>query len=346
MYVIRPVKKDDLNDLVQLAKSSGSGLTTLPADKDVLAERIDLSIASFSGDYEKVDEPCYLFVAEDLDKKQVIGTSAIFAKVGKVNPFYNYRILSLMQVSKEPAIKVETQLLTLANDYAGASELGTLYLNPEYRSTGVGRALSKCRYMLLASYPQRFSNIIMAEVRGWTDDDGQSPFWNAVGRNFFNMEFAEADLINGQGNNQFIGDLMPKFPIYTNLLPESARAVIGVPHVKSDAALKLLQKEGFKARGAVDIFDAGPIVEAHIDHIKSVSDATRAVVSVVDSLPDARTSLVCSPYLEDFRVVNIPIVLQDGNKGKILIDAASAKILKVEDGMEVIYLPIIDYKNN
>ncbi len=345
MFVIRPVKTTDLDDLVRLAAGAGSGLTTLPANKEVLAERIELSIESFSNNFEGVDEQYYFFVAEDLAKKQVIGTSAIFASVGKVNPFYNYKILNLMQVSKEPAIKVETQLLSLSNDYSGASELATLYLDPAYRSTGVGRALSKSRYLLMASYPMRFAEIVMAEVRGWTDDNGQSPFWNAVGRNFFNMEFSEADKINGQGNNQFIGDLMPKFPIYTNLLPESARSVIGKPHVKSDAALKLLEKEGFKLRGAVDIFDAGPIVEAHIDHIKSVANATKAIVSLVDDLPEAKPSLVANPYLDNFRVINVPIALRDENKGKILIDADSAKILGVETGMEVIYLPTADTNN-
>jgi arginine N-succinyltransferase len=339
MFVIRPVVETDLDDLVELAKRTGGGLTTLPDNKDVLAERIDLSIKSFSNDFVAICEQYYFFVAEDIVKKRVVGTSAIFASVGNTTPFYNYKILNLMQVSKEPAIKVETQLLTLSNDYAGATELATLYLDPNYRSAGIGRALSKSRYLLMAAYPMRFSEIVMAEVRGWVDDNGQSPFWNAVGRNFFNMEFDEADKINGQGNNQFIGDLMPKFPIYTNLLPDLARSVIGKPHVNSDAALKLLEKEGFKLRGAVDIFDAGPIVEAHTQNIKSVANATRAIVSVVDELPDKRTSLVANPYLDNFRVVNIPIVLKDDNKAKILIDTASAKVLSVDTGMEVIYLP-------
>ena len=337
MFVIRPVKKSDLKDLVKLAKGAGAGLTTLPADEKLLAARIEISINSFAN--EGGDEPRYFFVAEDVKKKKIIGTSAILANVGKVLPFYNYKLLKLMQVTKEPYIKVETQVLSLSNDYTGACELATLYLDPEYRSAGVGKVLSKCRYLFMAAYPQHFNSIIMAEIRGWVDDDGESPFWNAVGRHFFNMDFDEADRINGLGNNQFIGDLMPKYPIYTNLLPEGARAVIGKPHVKSAAALKLLEQEGFKYRGAVDIFDAGPIVEAHIDHIKSVRDATQAMVHISKDEIVGGACLVANPSPTEFAVINAPVEFHDGKKNKIIISQDSAEALNVVAGMEVIYLP-------
>ena len=71
---------------------------------------------------------------------------------------------------------------------------------------------------------------MLAELRGVIDEAGGSPFWDAIAGRFFGMSFQEADAFNGAHGTQFIADLMPKTPIYTAMLPESARAVMGVPH--------------------------------------------------------------------------------------------------------------------
>ena len=59
----------------------------------------------------------------------------------------------------------------------------------------------------------------MAEMRGWQDENGKSPLWEALGSHFFNIPFPDADYISGIGNNQFIADLMPKYQIYIEMLP-------------------------------------------------------------------------------------------------------------------------------
>ena len=50
------------------------------------------------------------------------------------------------------------------------------------------------------------------------DEDGGSPFWDAIAGRFFGMNFQEADAFNGAHGTQFIADLMPKTPIYTAML--------------------------------------------------------------------------------------------------------------------------------
>ena len=338
MLVVRSVKEDDLDSLYELACGAGEGLTTLPSDKEMLRERIALSQKSFSTSYDMSGDQYYFMVLEDLELKKVVGTTAIFADVGKNQPFYNYRLLKLVQVSHNPPIKVETNLLNLANDYTNGTELATLYLHPDYRVSGYGRVLSKCRFLLMAAYPKRFSETVFAEVRGWVDEEGKSPFWNAVGGKFFDMEFDEADRVNGLGNNQFIGDVMPKFPIYSNLLPETARSVIGKPHVKSAAAMKFLEEEGFRYRGAVDIFDAGPLVEASQSQIRSVRNATSAIVSAIPDEVDGDMTLLASPDIANFKVVRAPVHKVNGKQDRIEIPELFAQILGVEVGMEVLYL--------
>ena len=69
------------------------------------------------------------------------------------------------------------------------------------------------------------------------DEAGGSPFWDGVAGRFFGMNFQEADQFNAINGNQFIADLMPKHPIYIAMLPETARAVMGLPHPTGRAAM-------------------------------------------------------------------------------------------------------------
>ncbi len=278
MLYLRPARAEDAAALFALAQRTGGGLTTLPADREVLERRVRWSIDSFAKAPEEAGEDYYLFVAVDAASGAVVGTTGIFARVGLSRPFYSYRLLHLTQVSREPEKVVHTALLQLVNDYAGATELGTLFLDPAWRGGRFGALLSKGRFVFMKAEPRRFSDKVMAEIRGWLDEEGRSPFWEAIGRHFFDMPFLEADRLSGMGNSQFIADLMPKFPIYTNLLPEPARAVIGRPHRDARGAVRLLEEEGFRFAGAVDIFDAGPCYEAPFETIRTLRKTRRVAV--------------------------------------------------------------------
>ncbi|HSU45097.1 MAG TPA: arginine N-succinyltransferase, partial [Casimicrobiaceae bacterium] len=47
MFVIRPIAREDLPAVLALSERTGSGLTTLPANRERLLERIERSLASF-----------------------------------------------------------------------------------------------------------------------------------------------------------------------------------------------------------------------------------------------------------------------------------------------------------
>lgn len=337
MLIIRPVQSGDLEALVDLAGQSGGGLTTLPTSKRALAERIARSGRSFGGQAAEAGEALYFLVLEETEKRQLVGTSAIYAQVGIKDPFYNYKLLRLTQMSHDPEVRVACTLLTLANDYAGCSELGTLYLRPDHRQAGIGRVLSRSRYLLIGAWPDLFAETVMAELRGWVDEAGESPFWDAIGRHFFRMNFAQADEINGRGNSQFIAELMPKFPIYTNLLPPQAQEVIGKPHVNTAAAMRILEAEGFKYRGAVDIFDGGPVLEARRDQIKSVRAYREAMLGGLEKCQDCPQYLVANIDMKNFRVAAMPARLAaDGQSLSLPADMAAA--LRLEEGDKLGYL--------
>ncbi len=271
-HQVRMARADDLEQLVELSTLTGGGLTNLPNDRVALERKIEWSIRSCSSDISQAVNEFYLFVFEEEASGKILGTASIYSRLGAEWPFYSYKLNTLTHFSRSADRHFSTQVLTLVNDFDGASEVGGLFLHPEARSGGFGRLLAKSRYLFIARHRARFADILVAELRGWVEA-GRSPFWDAVGRKFFNSEFHDADFHNATMGNQFIADLMPKLPVYTTLLPEDARAAIGRPHADSVPAMAMLQNEGFFYNGYVDIFDAGPTLHARTDLVRSIADS-------------------------------------------------------------------------
>ncbi len=340
MFVVRQARAEDLDALMGLAAQTGTGMTTFPADEAVLSKKIEDSVTAFAADPADLKniKTGYLLVLEDLEKNKLVGTSAIITGIGLDKPFYSYRLLHQTQVSQEPEMRVDTELLNLSNDFVGASEIATLFLHPDYRVGQLGKLLAKSRYLLIASHPDRFADKMIAEIRGWVNDREISPFWEAIGRQFFCMDFDEADRINGVGNSQFIADLMPKFPIYTALLPAAARDVIGKAHDNAAPAKRLLEKEGFHFSGAVDIFDGGPTMEAHKWSIWSVRRSVHDQLGgTVEGSSHDPKHLAAKTDINDFRVAMTNVV--ETSSG-FWVPSDVAEILQVQNGDDMRYVPI------
>jgi len=337
MLVIRPVKTADLKDIYDLSIKAGKGLTSLPSCEKSLFKKIQLSETSFAratatpGDY-------YLLVMEDLDKQKVVGTSGIYSKTGTRQAFYAYRLISITHHSHTLQQQIRSDMLHLCNDYTDCAEVGTLFLDPDYR--GNGRWLSWSRFLLLGQFKERFSKHVIAEMRGWFDDQGQSPFWEAIGRRFFHMDFSEADHLCGIGSNQFITELMPKHPIYTVLLSEAAQAVIGKPNDEGQAAMKLLLEQGFEYENVVDIFDAGPLLRAKITNIQTVSNLKQAK-AVTGNTIQGHPTMIANQNLQSFRLIHQPIQLDD--QGHITVSADAMSALNGKSGDTLSY---VDHRNS
>ncbi|GGE09956.1 arginine N-succinyltransferase [Polymorphobacter glacialis] len=278
-WQVRAARTADIDALLDLAKLTGGGFTNLPADRDSLAARLAKSEASFARLEEAPDDELYILILEQTSTQRIAGCGMVFSRIGARWPFYSYKLGTLSQSSRELGRTFAMPYLSLVSDHDGASEVGGLFLHPDLRAGGLGRLLSRSRYLFIAGHRARFGNKMLAELRGVLDDDGNSPFWDALGRKFFGMTFPEADSFNAVHGSQFIADLMPTQPIYTALLPDSARAVIGQPHACGRGALAMLEAEGFTYDNYVDIFDGGPTVTARTDQLRSVRDSRAATVT-------------------------------------------------------------------
>ncbi|MBS0055211.1 arginine N-succinyltransferase [Yersinia sp. Marseille-Q3913] len=312
MMIIRPVERRDLADILELAGKTGVGMTSLPQNEPHLAARIERAINTWQGALTAGDQG-YLFVLEDSERDKVVGVSAIEVAVGMNDPWYNFRVGTLVHASKTLNVYKSVPTLFLSNDHTGYSELCTLFLDPEYRINKNGPFLSKVRFLFIAAFRHYFSRKVIAEMRGYTDEQGRSPFWENVGRHFFSIEFAKADYLSGTGQKAFIAELMPKHPLYVDFLAAEARAVIGQVHPHTAPARAVLETEGLQYQGYVDIFDGGPTLEANTDEVRAVRDSSmrKVVIDDIDIDPSGTAYLVANDHYQHFRSILIHTHLSD-----------------------------------
>ena len=272
----------------------------------------------------------------------------IYAIYGEAEPVFAYtdeeprpaarrpeKSTLIQQVGRDTTYLLPT--LFLANDLTGNSELCSLFLHAGYRTGLNGRLLSKARFLFMAEFRELFGNKVIAEMRGMSDENGRSPFWESLGRHFFKMEFSQADYLTGVGNKAFIAELMPKFPLYTCFLSEEARAVIGRVHPDTEPALAMLKGEGFSYQGYVDIFDAGPAIEVETDKIRAVRDSQTLVLAVGTPGDDAIPYLIHNRKREDCRITAAPA---RAAAGTLVVDPLTAKRLQLSAGSQVRAVPL------
>ena len=342
MFYVRPIARDDLPAVLALSERTGTGLTTLPANRERLAERIERSLASFDGGAARADE-CYVFVLVESVSSRVVGIAAIEAAVGLKEPWYNYRVGTIVHASRALDVYTVAPTLFLANDHTGHTELCSLFLDQAHRHGKNGPLLAKSRLLFIAEFGERFATKVIAEMRGKLDAAGKSPFWEGLGRHFFAMEYSTADYLTGIGQKSFVAELMPKHPVYVNLLPQDAREAIGAVHRDTAPARAMLEQEGFRYEGYVDIFDAGPTVECFRDNIHAVRQSQPLPVTlgeedpVPDSLPDDILWLVCNRRFADFRAI---VVAAPPRADRLPLLPYAADALRVSEGDVVRAVPL------
>ena len=332
MMVIRPVATGDLPGLLALAAETGGGLTSLPVDEATLAARIERAQRTWRGELPR-SEQGYVFVLEDSVSGAIAGISAIEVAVGLNDPWYNYRVGTQVHASKELSVYNALPTLFLSNDHTGSSELCTLFLDPAWRKEGNGYLLAKSRFLFMAAFRERFSDKVVAEMRGVIDEHGYSPFWDSLGKRFFSMEFTRADYLCGTGQKAFIAELMPKHPIYTDFLSAEARAVIGEVHPQTAPARAVLEKEGFRYRNYVDIFDGGPTLECDIERVRAIRKSR--LVTVVEGQPQPGEWPPCLIANEQYQQFRAMLAYADPDSDRLPLNGQQLDALKCHPGEKI-----------
>lgn len=329
--LLRPVAPADLADLHRMAAASADAISSLPNDEAKLRRRIEASLQAFASPDDASGEETYLFVLEDLAAGRLVGCSGIAASAGFFDRFYSYRNEFVVHASAPLGVSQRMHTLHLCHDLTGATLLTSFYLEPGYEHGPAAQLLSRARLLFIHAHAERFSERIAAESPGVVDAAGQSPFWDAVGRRFFGMDYPEAEAVIGGRSRACIAELMPPSPVYVALLPAAAQWAIGQLHPVGELPFSILQDEGFDADTYIDIFDGGPTVEAPLSSLRSVRLARRVEVHSQAGGP-RRWQLLVRPVRANFGAV----LAEAGDQ----VTPADAQALQARVGEHLLATPL------
>jgi len=357
-YLFRSAGPQDLDAFERIAAASATGITTLPADRSLLLDKLERSAQAFASADDSSGEEIYLFVVEDLAAAggaRVIGTSGIAARAGFADRFYSYR--NEMVVHRSSVLQASNRIHTLhlCHDLTGYTLLTSFYIEPAYANTLAPQLLSRARLLFIAEFSERFSDRIAAETPGLSDESGRCPFWDAVGRRFFDMDYPQIESLSGGRSKSFIAELMPHSPIYVPLLPEDAQWAIGQMHPEGELPSAILDDEGFDSETYVDIFDGGPTAEARVATLKSVVGSRRMIVQpaapgrtaapmapaaavaptapMAPTFPPTALALISSTQRASFVALVAPAPHSEDDR--LALDSSSLALLQLQPGQSV-----------
>ncbi|HEU4375845.1 MAG TPA: arginine N-succinyltransferase [Telluria sp.] len=343
MHVVRPATLSDIAALETLAAVTMPGVHTLPKTREKIAASVERSIASFAAHVDIPSEESYLFVLEHQDTREIVGTAAIFASAGSNGTYFSFRNDVIQQVSRDLNISHSVHALTLCSELTAYSQLSGFYVR-ERESAGIEAALlSRARLLFAVLAPHRFGDRFFVPLAGVTDAGGSSPFWDALGRKFFKMDFLDAEkVIGGARNRTLIVELMPHYPVYVPLLPGDAQAAMGQIHPDGELAFNLMTEEGFEADDYIDIFDGGPILQAHKNSLRSFTGSVVRNV-VLDERAGGRDAAVsyaiAASSEQNFRAITVVCPSVDAG-ASVHLPQAALDALMVAPGDSVICVRI------
>ncbi len=334
MFLIRQSKPKDAGTLVKLARMVY--FISLPPNEQIITDKTLHSARSFAKaagaapearparprknagilGLSVQDADLFMFTMEDLDSGGVIGTSQVKAHMGGPgNPNWSMKLGEKKFFSPELGQGTTHTTAKLYADETGPSELGGLILAPSHRGHRLrpGRFLSYVRFHVIGLHRAMFADRVIAEMMGPVSGEGDSQFWDYFGRKFIPVKYAEADRFC-QHNRSFISELLPKEEIYITLFPLEIQSLVGAVNREALPARRMLESLGFRFRGFVDPFDAGPHLEAATDAISLVRDtrSLRLGKPVAPEKCDAFGIVSTLSPEGEFRAVECPCVARDG----------------------------------
>ena len=286
MFVIRQATVEDAPTLLKLAKMVH--FINLPADPDIIHRKIMRSRRSFAGQVTDQREREFMFVLEEHESGNIIGTSSVISCMSwPGHPHTYFHVRERKMYSEDLRTGQVHTTLQLGLDETGPSEIGGLILSPAYRGhkEKLGAFLSLVRFHFVGLNREWFSNRMIAEMMAPLTPDSRNTLWEYLGRRFINLSYSEADRFC-QHSKEFITSLLPKEEIYASLLPPEARNLIGKVGAETEPAKAMLENLGFRYMNHVDPFDGGPYLEAQLDEVPLVT-STRSVslAEPVDAYP-------------------------------------------------------------
>jgi len=333
---MRPAGPADLEAILALARFLDS--PNLPHEQAFVRRRLERSERAFREPAPPDAEREYQFALVDADER-VVGTSAVLSKHGTATlPHVFLRVNEETRISASTGVRVTHTTLQLGASHDGPTELGSLVLHPDVRGKPgwPGKLLSWGRFAYIARHRASFEPRILAEMRAAIDAQGRSAFWDAFGKRFTGMSYAEADH-RSASDKSFILDLFPDTPFYASLLDAKVAAQLGQVHEEAAPALRLLEAAGLHWIDEIDPFDGGPFVGAPTSRVIPIRETVRAQLGEGAPPDGAPPAIASTEAGGGFRAVAAPAQREGG---ELWLGKEARDRLGLAPGDEVAWTPL------
>ncbi len=289
LFELRGSMLEDEEQILDIARHLNT--VNLPEEREGVHQTLDASHKSFTGATKDPKRRQYVFVLVDRAENRIIGTSMIFGQLGRRDAPYIYLdVIDEERYSQTLDKHFEHTILKIGYSYNGPTEIGGLVLHPGYRRVPerLGTFLSYVRFLYIKMHRDWFRDEVLAELLPPLEKDGTSHLWDALGRHFTDLTYAEADKLSRR-NKEFIRGLFPEGTIYASLLPKQAQDVIGKVGSQTRGVEKLLRRIGFRYAERVDPFDGGPHFTAMTDEVTLVQNTRKLTIEALLDVDDGPT---------------------------------------------------------
>jgi arginine N-succinyltransferase len=192
-------------------------------------------------------------------------------RIGLTLPRVWYHVGTTVHAARELGLFHTQRTLLLGHDHTGASELaGIAWDRTEHPLATQSRALMALLDAALAHIAERrgeHAERLMVELPGVRDAAGQSPFWQGLGRHFYEGDPQQAAAVHGAAWRSHVAALLPRQPIYASFLPEAAQAAIAQVSPETLVLREVLEECGLRYAHHVNVEDGGPVLDAAIDDL-------------------------------------------------------------------------------
>lgn len=222
-YEIRGAVPSDEEQLLSVAHHLNT--VNLPDDREAIRGILEHSMKSFTGKIADPKRREYVFALVDTKENVIVGTSMIIAQLGRRDAPYIYLdVIGEERYSATLDRHFSHTTLSIGYSFNGPTEIGGLILRPDYRkaSERLGTFISYVRFLYIKMHRELFRDEVLAELLPPLEPDGTSHLWDALGRHFTGLTYAEADRLSKQ-NKEFIKGLFPEGTIYASLMPEKRK---------------------------------------------------------------------------------------------------------------------------
>lgn len=183
-------------------------------------------------------------------------------RLGHSRPRYSFHLGRVVHAAPEFGLYQVQTTLQLGHDATGEAEFSGLYLAPELNGQPAGDALlDQLLQQAIATLPAE-TGLVVVELPGWRDDEGRSPFWDGLVRQFLPAGAPDAEQLMTRFGPAFashLGAMLPRQLIHAAFLPDAAQAALGRCAQAFEPWQRALQRAGFADWRHCRIEDGGPI---------------------------------------------------------------------------------------